>query len=369
MQKGSISKSGRFIVLLLLSGFIFTGSPAQQVQNVRFTQSGKQIIIAYEITGAQQGQTFDVQVYCSIDNFSSPLKSVTGSVGQGITGGSPRSIIWDVTSDRESLNGNISFEVRAKPSTVKSTSTTTTTTPTAPATARVNPASEDYWVSIPGGTFSMGSPADEPQRGSNETQHQVTLSSFRIGKYEVTFEEYDAFISGTKKRKPGDFGWGRGKHPVVDITYEEARAFAESKGCRLPTEAEWEYACRAGTTTPFFTGDNITSGQANYNFAEPYNNNAKGKPLGKTQPVGSYGPNAWGLYDMHGNASEWVSDYYGNYETGNQTDPKGPSTGADRVRRGGSWYDNGARTRSAARIRWDPDKADKILGFRLVSDN
>ena len=355
----------RFILTLILPIFIFGEAFSQQVQNVRFTQSGKQIIIAYEITGAQPGQTFDVQVYCSIDNYGSPLRSVTGSVGPGVTGNSPKSIIWDVTSDRESLNGNISFEVRAKPSQVKST---TAATPSA-ATAKVNPASDDYWVYIPGGTFMMGSPAEEPQRGSNETQHQITLTSFKIGRYEVTFEEYDAFIAGTKKRKPEDMGWGRGKRPVMDITYEEAITFAESKGCRLPTEAEWEYACRAGTTSPFHTGDNITVDQANYNGAEPYNNNAKGKNLGKTQPVGSYSPNAWGLYDMHGNVSEWVSDYYGNFTTASENNPKGPSTGADRIRKGGSWWDNGARTRSASRVKWDPAKADRILGFRLVSNN
>lgn len=357
--------SSRIFLILILSFFISGESFAQQVQNVRFTASGKQVIIAYDITGAQSGQTFDVQVFCSDDNFRSPLKSVTGTgVGPGVTGG-VKSITWDVLADRGSLTGNISFEVRATPRTAKSTSTS----PVQSAQSRVNPVSDDYWVYIPGGTFMMGSPEGEAQRYSSETQHQVTLSPFRIGKYEVTFEEYDAYISGTRKRKPDDMNWGRGRRPVVDITYEEAKAFAESKGCRLPTEAEWEYACRAGTTTPFYTGDNITSDQANYDATEPYNNNPRGKILGKTQPVGSYSPNAWGLYDMHGNASEWVSDYYGPYSSDNQTDPKGPPSGADRIRRGGSWWDNGKATRSAMRVRWDPNKADRILGFRLVSVN
>jgi formylglycine-generating enzyme required for sulfatase activity len=362
---GLIPRADKRFFLLLLCNFILVSAVAQQVQNVRFTASGKQIIIAYDITGAQSGQTFDVQVFCSADNFASPLKSVTGNVGPGVTGGTGKSLTWNVLTDRESLTGNISFEVRATPKYAKST-----TTSTVQATqSKVAPVSDDYWVYIPGGTFMMGSPESEAQRYSSETQHQVTLSSFRIGKYEVTFEEYDAYISGTRKRKPDDMGWGRGRRPVVAITYEEARAFAESKGCRLPTEAEWEYACRAGTTTPFHTGDNITSDQANYDATEPYNNNPRGKILGKTQPVGSYPPNAWGLFDMHGNASEWVSDYYGLYDTGNQNDPKGPATGADRIRRGGSWWDSGVKTRSAMRVRWDPAKADRILGFRLVSDN
>lgn len=351
----------RLLISILLTGLLSAGTFSQQIMNVKFSQSGNQIIITYDITGSQPGQTFDnVQVFSSLDNYAAPLRSVRGDIGT-VTAGVGKRITWDVLSDRESLNASVSFEVRATPRLSKTS---------APAAAsKSTPASDDYWVYIPGGTFMMGSPENEPQRNANETQHQVTVSSFKLAKYEVTFEEYDAYISGTRKRKPDDMGWGRGRRPVVAITYEEAKAFAESKGCRLPTEAEWEYACRAGTTSPFYTGDNITVDQANYDGTEPYNNNPRGKILGKTQPVGSYAPNPWGLYDMHGNASEWVSDYYANYEPGSQTDPKGPATGTDRIRRGGSWWDNGTRTRSAARVRWDPNKADRILGFRLASDN
>jgi len=223
------------------------------------------------------------------------------------------------------------------------------------------------WASIPGGTFTMGSPASEVDRGSGETQHQVTLSAFKMSKYAVTFAQYDLFCEATGRAKPGDEGWGRGDRPVINVSWYDANAFAEWMGCRLPTEAEWEYACRAGTTTPFNTGNNITTAQANYNGDYPYNGNAKGMYREKTLPVGSFAPNAFGLYDMHGNVWEWCSDWYEEYPTTAQTNPKGSSSGALRVLRGGSWSSLAGDCRSAIRINYGPDDRDDDLGFRLVS--
>ncbi|HOY39025.1 MAG TPA: formylglycine-generating enzyme family protein [Bacteroidales bacterium] len=223
------------------------------------------------------------------------------------------------------------------------------------------------WADIPAGTFTMGSPTSEVDREDDETQHQVTLSAFKMSKYEVTFEQYDLFCEATGRSKPDDEGWGRGNRPVINVSWDDATAFAEWMGCRLPTEAEWEYACRAGTTTPFNTGNNLTTAQANYNGNYPYNNNAKGKYRQKTMPVGSFAANAYGLYDMHGNVWEWCSDWYGDYSTSAQTNPKGASSGSDRVIRGGGWGDGAAYCWSAFRYGSTPDYRYYIFGFRLVS--
>ncbi len=227
---------------------------------------------------------------------------------------------------------------------------------------------EMQWVDIPAGTFIMGSPSNEVERSDDETQHQVSLNAFKMSKYAVTFEQYDIFCDATGSGRPSDEGWGRGKRPVINVDWNNATAFAECMGFRLPTEAEWEYACRAGTTTAFNTGNNLTTAQANYNGDYPYSTNAKGKYREKTLPVGSFTPNAWGLYDMHGNIWEWCSDWYGRrYSKRAQTNPKGPLSGSERVCRGGSWLMNAGLCRSAERDSNNPESYSDNLGFRLVS--
>lgn len=256
------------------------------------------------------------------------------------------------------------------------------------------------WANIPAGTFMMGSPTSEVNRDINETQHRVTLSAFKISKFEITIGQFKVFIDSTGYVTDADKGTGgvygsfiltdtelvdkagvnwkcdeKGNlrpateynHPVIHVSWNDAKAFAEWKGCRLPTEAEWEYACRAGTTTPFNKGNNLTTSEANYDGNYPYSNNAKGEYRGKTLPVGSFAPNAWGLHDMHGNIWEWCSDWYGDYSTDTQTNPQGPATGSLRVGRGGGWNYLAKYCRSAARSADGQGDRNFTIGFRLVS--
>jgi uncharacterized protein YjdB len=250
----------------------------------------------------------------------------------------------------------------------------------------VNAVISNSFVRIEGGTFTMGSPSNEPVRSNVEEQHQVTVSSFYMGKYEVTQAEYEAVMGSN----PSYFYFKGSNLPVERVTFYDAVEFCNrlsqqegltpaysgysssitcnwnANGYRLPTEAEWEYACRAGRTTPFSTGNNITTSQANYDGRNPYNNNATGIYRQTTTAVGSFTPNPWGLYDMHGNVFEWCWDWYGDYSSGAQTTPRGPESGPGRVGRGGSWDANGERLRSASRGYMDPSGYNRGVGFRLV---
>jgi formylglycine-generating enzyme required for sulfatase activity len=252
-------------------------------------------------------------------------------------------------------------------------------------------------IRINPGTFIMGSPTTEPSRYSDETQHQVTLSGFYLSEKAITNEQYCRFLNATGVPSTGTtnvtgygsqtlvststtYPWGVvftggmwqpqtgcANHPVIYVSWYGAKAFCDWAGGRLPTEAEWEYACRAGTTTPFNTGNNLTTAQANYNGNYPYNGNPTGVYLARTQPVGSYAPNGWGLYDMHGNVWEWCSDWYGSYGTGAVTNPTGPATGTSRVLRGGGWGGYARNCRSAYRFDYSPDYRGNSIGFRMAS--
>lgn len=234
-------------------------------------------------------------------------------------------------------------------------------------------------VMLPEGTFLIGSPFDETGRDDDEgPQQEVTIgAAFAIGKTEVTFEEYDRFAVSTEQEKPNDhFGRGRGKVPVFNVTWYDARAYCRWLGeqtretYRLPSEAEWEYAARAGTTEQFSFGKAITSEQVNYNGDRPYDGHKKELFRSEPVPAGSLPANAWGLHEMHGNVSEWVQDWYhSNYE-GAPSDGGAwnlPS-GNERVLRGGSWLSAAEDVRAAARYGDEPEIQGTMRGFRCARD-
>lgn len=219
---------------------------------------------------------------------------------------------------------------------------------------------------IPASTFLMGSPPDEPERDSEEKQHAVTISKpFYLGITHVTCTEYEAVV-GAKSRDAN-----RPDAPAI-VTWSDAMRFCKAlsqntgRTFRLPTEAEWEYACRAGTTTPFNTGDQITTDQANFDGKFVYPGGQPGTYRRGMTPVRTFKPNTWGLFDMHGNAYQWCSDWYGPYPAGPVTDPQGSDSGVTRVIRGGKYGSGPRYIRSAARYHYNPNNSSVVFGFRVV---
>jgi formylglycine-generating enzyme required for sulfatase activity len=281
-------------------------------------------------------------------------------------------------------------------------------------------------VLIPAGTFMMGSPAGEPDRQSNETQHQVTLmSGFYMGKYQVTQEQWEAVTGKTiQEQQGGSNDYGRGEnYPIYYVSWYDTVEFCNKlsimkelnpvyslngktnpnewgtkgtgwntivmdmskNGYRLPTEAEWEYACRGDypnkatetNTMPFGIGDGtkMVNGMASFEFKYPYDlnhappgeyNDSGAPDLSKAAAVGTYQANNYGLYDMHGNMWEWCWDWYKANITADNIDPTGAVTGTNRVLRGGSWRSHGFVLRSAVRLDVPPSYSDSDYGFRLV---
>jgi formylglycine-generating enzyme required for sulfatase activity len=233
-------------------------------------------------------------------------------------------------------------------------------------------------IFCPPGTFAMGSPTSESGRGGDETQHQVTLTNgFYLGKYEVTQAQYQTVMNGNSEGLNADPSQFKGSNrPVEKASWEDAQIFLsrlnsiEQSAGRLPngwkyvlpTEAEWEYACRAGTTTAYSWGNDINSSRANYNWDGGGNDGNDSK---QTVEIGQFSANPWGFFDMHGNVREWVHDWKANYLSGAQTDPEGPASGSNRVRRGGSWTNDGAYLRSAKRSDHPPSDRRPYLGFRV----
>jgi formylglycine-generating enzyme len=223
------------------------------------------------------------------------------------------------------------------------------------------------FVWIPSGTFMMGSPREEKDRDANEAPHKVRLTrGFYMSVYAVTQEQWQAVMGNN----PSHF---KDEHnlPVENVSWDDCQEFIkklreqDKKPYRLPNEAEWEYACRAGTTTPFSFGETISTDQANYNGNYFYGNGKKGVVRGKTTPVGNFPANTFGLHDMHGNLLQWCQDWYGDYPQKDVVDPQGPEKGKYRVLRGSSWDNDPRYCRSAFRGKNVSHYQNILFGFRV----
>ena len=227
------------------------------------------------------------------------------------------------------------------------------------------------FVWCPPGRFLMGSPETEDRRNVDERPHLVTLTKgFWIGKTEVTRAQWKAVMGDAGFAFSSLWG-GDGEFPIDTVSWRQCKEFCDKagNGFRLPTEAEWEYACRAGTATPFDFGVSLNGTKANCSGgAEPYGTLVSGPNSFGSKRVASYQRNPWGIYDMHGNLFEWCADYYAEYPEGDLVDPKGPETGSGRVIRGGCWNFAPKMCRSAFRNRKDAAAADTHTGFRVCCD-
>jgi formylglycine-generating enzyme required for sulfatase activity len=234
-------------------------------------------------------------------------------------------------------------------------------------------------IVVPAGSFTMGSPANEPQRGADESpQHTVTFArQFAVGKFALTFDEWDACLAddGCNGHTPSDQSWGRGRQPVINLSWNDAKAYVAwlskktGKTYRLLSEAEREYVTRAGTTTTFWWGPSISTTQANYDSSHTYGNGLKGEFRGRTVPVEMFEPNRWGLYQVHGNVWDWIEDcYHPSYE-GAPADGSAwtRSDCSHHVVRGGSWHAYPGELRSASRNNGIvPTNGPDVLGVRVA---
>jgi formylglycine-generating enzyme required for sulfatase activity len=221
------------------------------------------------------------------------------------------------------------------------------------------------------GKFMMGSPKGEKERYDDETQHEVILTEgFWLADTACTQALWQAVMGENPS------GFKGPQRPVEQVSWEDCKTFIDKTNrlkpgldlC-LPSEAQWEYACRAGTETPFWFGDNITPEQVNYRGTSPYADGKKGEYREQTVDVKSLPCNGWGLYQMHGNVWEWCEDWYGEYAPDLIVNPTGPDSSGDRVCRGGSWFSNGRLVRSAIRVWYVPSSRVSSAGLRFAQVN
>ncbi len=325
-----------------------------EVRSVRVSQEGNRVLFRYELVRTEGTGPVDVVLKLTIrgKEYTAENLSLEGDVGK-VSPGPNRVITWHVLRDfPRGLHGDMDWELTAPPK-----------HPRAGSTVVDRMAGVEFkFAYIPPGTFMMGSPSSEPKRDSDETQHRVTLTKgFYMQTTEITQGQWKAVMGGN----PSHFKSCGDHCPVESVFWNDCQEFirklnqlAGTNRYRLPTEAEWEYAARAGSSARWSFGDN----EAQLKEYAWYSENSGGK----TQSVARKKPNAWGLYDMHGNVWEWCQDWYGKYPSGSVTDPTGPSSGSYRVLRGGSWDSSAGYCRSAYRFHYTPGGRYSLLGARLL---
>lgn len=394
------------IQLLILVSFAFT---QVFVENVRFSQrEGTNLVdIYYDLSDTEGGQEFSVTLILSADGgrtFSILPQTLSDDYGSDVSPGKNKHIIWDAGADFDSLVGdNFVFKVIAKRIGVG------TSVPSKTGLTYLGKNTQGYeeyrhnktgiiLIKIPAGEFWMGSAAGEGY-DDERPQHKVYLDEYYIGKYEITNEQFEKFVRETgyktdaekegkgytyedgKLEERSGRSWryyysaGREKHPVVLVSWNDAKAFCDWAGLRLPTEAEWEKAARGTDARKYpwgntWDGSKCVSWETDISLLRSktgYVDMGSGR---STTPVGSFSNvSAYGCHDMAGNIWEWCNDWYGSgyYSTSPYQNPKGPVSGAGRVLRGGSWIDESARCRSANRNRAEPSYRYSGDGFRVAS--
>ena len=333
-------KQTLLIILLIIATKL---AISQNVTNVQVEQIGKKVHVTYTLD-----KTADITLHLSTDGgvtYSEPLKQVSGDVGKNIPAGT-HTIVWDVLAEKEKLVGeNIVFKVKAnsKATIIKET---------------VNGVTFEM-VYVEGGTFTMGCTSEQGSEcyDYEKPTHQVTLSSYYIGKFEVTQELWQAVMGSNPSYFKGS------NLPVENVSWDDIQAFIRKLNSltghtyRLPTEAEWEFAARGGIKSNGYK----YSGSYSLDQVAWYNDNSSST----THSVGTKLPNEVGIYDMSGNVWEWCQDWYGTYTSNFQTNPQGASSGSFRVLRGGSWDGSAGYCRVSNRIYSIPYGRDDSVGFRL----
>ena len=347
-------KQLKIILFAVVAVLLQLTAVGQTVSNVTFQQEGQIVKVYYNLSAKA-----DISVEVSTDggrSYGTPrMTHVSGDVGKEVAAGNGKCIVWNVLQDCERLQGDrICFKVRASSGGSNHTFT-------------VGGVSF-MMVYVEGGTFTMGCTSEQGGECDSDEKpsHGVTLSSYYIGETEVTQALWKA-VMGTEPTYNG--GWtdkyGRGtNYPAYRVSYTDVETFITrlnqktGRTFRMPTEAEWEFAARGGKKSHGHT----YSGSSSIGDVAWYDGNSGNK----THPVKQKLPNELGIYDMSGNVWEWCSDWLGSYSSGSQTNPKGPSSGAFRVFRGGSWGSGARYFRVSLRYGFNPSYRSSIIGFRLV---